>query len=128
MNIVIKNVTGEPVNDGLILELSKAGYPAGTKVYDVVKYQENNASACYWRDRNGDECVAYLGETCEEIKKLPRITEIHVFSLRGGGMAIDCYMNGKKVGPVKLSREDVLMWNDRTNQRMLAIKYLANLV
>jgi hypothetical protein len=30
MDIVIKNVTGRPDNEGMILELSRAGCPAGT--------------------------------------------------------------------------------------------------
>jgi hypothetical protein len=64
MNIIIKNITGEPVNDGLILELKRAGYPAGTKVYDV--YCNTNNNACYWSS-SGYDCVAYFGATCEEL-------------------------------------------------------------
>ena len=69
MNIVIKNVTGESVNDGLILELSKAGFPAGSVVYDVV-YRNVNKS-CEWSS-GGYDCTAYLGKTCERIPKRTR--------------------------------------------------------
>ena len=64
MNIIIKNVTSEPFNDWLIFELSRAGFPAGTKVYGV-KYSPKNNS-CQW-SCGGYDCVAWLGDTCEEI-------------------------------------------------------------
>ena len=118
MNIVIKNVTGEPVNNGLILELSKAGFPSGSVVHGVVYNPANKA--CYW-SANGNDCVAYLGETCEK-KKI--IKNIHIFSLREGGFAIDAVVNGKKVAPVKMSKEDVISFNDKTDRKALAEKYL----
>jgi len=62
MNILIKNVTGEPVNDGLILELSRAGFPSGSVVRGVAFSEANNS--CYW-SRGNDYCIAYLGETCQ---------------------------------------------------------------
>jgi hypothetical protein len=62
MNIIIKNVTGEPVNDGLILELSKVGFPAGSKVSHVYYFEPNHT--CYWSSGT-DDCIAYPGETCE---------------------------------------------------------------
>ena len=63
MDIIIKNVTGERGNDMLISELSKVGFPKGSIIYNV--YSPRN-KACFWS--SGDNhCVAYLGETCEEI-------------------------------------------------------------
>jgi len=118
MNIVIKNVTGEPVNDGMIFELSRAGNPAGTKIYNVAYFPANNA--CYWTYK-GNQCVAYLGQTCEE---LTVITGVHLFSLKTGGYAIEAKVNGKKVGPKKLSKEDVNFLTDKTNRIELAEKYL----
>ena len=55
-----------------------------------------------------------------------KITQIHIFSLREGGFAIDAVVNGKKVPPVKLSKEDVMRFTDKTDRKALAEKYLAN--
>jgi hypothetical protein len=63
MDIVIKNVTGEPDNDWYILELKKCGFPEGKIVYDTVYDPRNNS--CHWSSGT-DHCVAYLGQTCEE--------------------------------------------------------------
>ena len=54
--ILIKDVTG--LNAGYMLELSKAGYPPDSFV-DCYTYSSRN-NACYFND-----CVAYVGETCE---------------------------------------------------------------
>ena len=121
MNIIIKNVTGAPVNNGMISELSRAGNPAGTKIYNVAYVPAENA--CYWTYK-GNQCVAYLGETCEELTVTPKITGIHLFSLTKGGYAIEAKVNGKKVGPKKLSKEDVNYLTDKTNRIELAKKYL----
>ena len=56
--IVIKDVTGD--NAGYIWELERAGYPAGTVVRNF--YYQKSTNACYF-----DNCVAYVGETCEFI-------------------------------------------------------------
>ena len=61
MDIVIKNVTGDPSNDGCILELKWAGFPVGSVVKNV-QYDPKN-KACYW-SCGSDNCVAWLGETC----------------------------------------------------------------
>ena len=118
MNIVIKNVTGESVNSGLILELSKAGFPSGSIVRNVQYFPERNS--CEWSSGD-DNCIAYLGETCCE---LPKISKVHIFSLREGGYAIDALINGVKVGPKKLSREDVMSLTDKTDRVALVAKYL----
>jgi hypothetical protein len=68
MNIIIKNVTETPANDGLICELAKAGFPSGSVIYDV-EYRAANRS-CSW-SRGGYDCIAYLGETCGEIPEEP---------------------------------------------------------
>jgi hypothetical protein len=62
MTIIIKNVGNKRENWGYLWELQRAGYPEGTVVEDVCFSKKNNA--CYWRD-----CVAWLGATCEIIKK-----------------------------------------------------------
>jgi hypothetical protein len=58
MTIRIKNITGTRSNDCAIAELKRAGYPEGTIVEDARYTTSNNA--CYW-----DNCVAYIGQTCE---------------------------------------------------------------
>jgi hypothetical protein len=58
MDIIIKDVTGR--NEGYIWELSREGYPEGTIVRDVF---QNTNNACFFGN-----CVAWIGETCEEIK------------------------------------------------------------
>ncbi|MDR0207054.1 MAG: hypothetical protein LBI45_07355 [Bacteroidales bacterium] len=55
---MIKDVTGD--NAGYIMELRKEGYPEGTIVRQFTYSKSNNA--CYF-----DNCVAYVGETCEFI-------------------------------------------------------------
>ncbi|MDR1198643.1 MAG: hypothetical protein LBK94_06480 [Prevotellaceae bacterium] len=57
--IIIKDVTGD--NAGCMVELRREGYKEGTVVRDFVYHESNNA--CYF-----DNCVAYIGETCEFIK------------------------------------------------------------
>ena len=70
MNIVIKNVTGEPVNEGLISELSRAGFPAGSVVYDAVCSSGNKSCIL----SSGDyDCIAYIGETCERLPRRKRV-------------------------------------------------------
>jgi len=62
MDIIIKNITGDPSNDWCILELKKAGYPEGSIVRNV-NYDHKNKS-CSWSSGT-NHCVAWLGETCE---------------------------------------------------------------
>ena len=64
MNIIIKNVTGDPFNDWCIWELKRAGYPEGSIVRNVKHDQENES--CTWSS-GADHCVAWLGQTCETI-------------------------------------------------------------
>ena len=59
MDIIIKNSTGHPSNDWCIFELKREGYDKGSIIYNVKR--DENTNACYWGN-----CVAYLGETCEE--------------------------------------------------------------
>ena len=119
MDIVIKNVTGDPSNDGCIFELSCVGFPAGSVIRDVQFNRKNKA--CYWSS-GSDECIAWLGQTC--IKK-PKITNIGIFSPRGGGLAVCAFVDGKKVEPVKVSREDTNSYvSSPANARKLAEKYL----
>lgn len=118
MNIVIKNVTDEPVNEGLILELSKAEFPSGSIVRYVQYFPERNC--CEWSS-GANNCCAYLGETCIE---LPKISGVHISSLRDGGYTIDALINGKKVGPKNLPCEDVMSLSDKTDRNALAAKIL----
>lgn len=53
----------------------------------------------------------------------PQITKIHIFSLKTGGMAIECYINGEKKEPVKMTKEDVMSFNEKTDRQALATKY-----
>ena len=61
MDIIIKNVTGDPSNDWCILELKRAGFPAGSVIKNV-KYESINKT-CYWSS-GSENCVAWVGETC----------------------------------------------------------------
>ena len=56
--------------------------------------------------------------------KKVKISGLQIFSLMGGGSAIMAKIDGKKVGPVKMSREDVNSLTDKTDRRKLAEKYL----
>jgi len=118
MDILIKNVTGDPVNEGLIWELSRAGFRAGCIVRDVV--YDHNKKVCYWSSGT-DQCVAYIGETCLQ---LPKISHVHIYSSSEGGYKITAIIDGKKMDPRKLSREDVMNLNDKTDRKALAAKVL----
>jgi hypothetical protein len=61
MTIRIKNITGARSNEWPILELQREGYPEGS-IIENVRYTPGN-NACYWNN-----CVAWVGETCEIIK------------------------------------------------------------
>ena len=62
MDIKIKNVTGNPSNDWCILELKRAGFPEGSIINNAIFKETNNSFN--WSSGT-DDCVAYLGETCE---------------------------------------------------------------
>ena len=53
-----------------------------------------------------------------------KIKEVHIFSLTGGGYAIEAKINGKQSGPVKLSKEDANSLTEKTDRGKLAEKYL----
>ena len=68
MDIILKNVTGNPVNNGLLWEIRKVtGKKEGSIIYGVRHFPENKS--CQWSVGTND-CTAYLGETCEEIDLL----------------------------------------------------------
>jgi len=118
MNIIIKNVTGCPGNDWKIFELKRCGFPAGSIVRDVYFRPENNS--CTWSS-GADDCVAYLGETCEEVTpQAARISLEHIYQCKDGFM-IGAFVDGKEVAPVSISREDVLSYTDL---KALAAKFL----
>ncbi|MDR0694696.1 MAG: hypothetical protein LBF81_05305 [Prevotellaceae bacterium] len=58
MTILIKNITNTRSNACAIAELEREGYPEGSVIEDARYTPSNNA--CYWNN-----CVAYIGETCE---------------------------------------------------------------
>jgi len=121
MDIIIKNVTGEIDNHYLISELRRCGFPEGSVVRNTI-YNRKNKSCCW--SSGTDHCTAYIGKTCVKKK---RISEISVFSLREGGMAVCGYVDGKKVEPVKLSREDVMSYvSSPAHARKIAEKYLTS--
>jgi len=62
-------------------------------------------------------------ESEETDKKLPKIKDVHLASLKEGGMTIDAVVDGQKVGPVKLSKEDLNNFTDKTDRLELAKKY-----
>lgn len=59
-----------------------------------------------------------------ELDRKNKYENIHIFSIKGGGYGISASINGQKVGPIKLSKEDVNNLNDKTNRVELASKYL----
>lgn len=54
-----------------------------------------------------------------------RISDIHVFSLKTGGMAISCVIDGVKQSGKKMSREDLNSFSDKTDRYSLASKYFS---
>ena len=58
--IRIKNVDRTPESAGCILELKRAGFPEGSIIHGAKYNPENNSYR--WQD-----CVAYVGQTCEVI-------------------------------------------------------------
>ena len=73
------------------------------------------ATAVY-QDENGTMILYYSFK--REIKG------IHLYSLTGGGFAIEAIIDGVKSGPKKLSKEDVMTLTDKTDRKKLAEKYL----
>ncbi len=65
VKILIKNVTGDPDNDRCIDELSKSGAGVGS-IQDGIYFESNNSVQFEIGSRN---CTAWVGETCEIIKK-----------------------------------------------------------
>lgn len=55
-----------------------------------------------------------------------RVNNIEIYSLKGGGMAIRCMIDGVQQGGKRLSEEAVLAFNDRTDRRALAVDYFMN--
>lgn len=53
-----------------------------------------------------------------------KFKNIHIASSKEGGLLIDATLNGEKIGPVKLSKEDVNNFSDKTDRQELAKKYL----
>lgn len=61
---IIKNITGDSFNDCCIRELNHSGVPTGTVISG--KYNPKN-KAIDFKAPNGDDCVAWVGSTCEII-------------------------------------------------------------
>lgn len=62
--IMLVNVTGSATNEWCLFELKKAGFPQGSIIIDPYFDERNNSFT--WSSGTND-CVAYLGETCEII-------------------------------------------------------------
>jgi antirestriction protein ArdC len=54
-----------------------------------------------------------------------RISDINIFSLKNGGYAIRCKIDGEQQSAEKMSREDVINFTDKTDRKELAAKYFA---
>ena len=52
-----------------------------------------------------------------------RISDINIFSLKEGGMAIRCKIDNIQYSSVKLGKEDVLTFSETTDRKLLASKY-----
>lgn len=61
VKVVIKDITGE--NGGLIWELNRAGVKAG----DIIEGIYLPSSGAVEFTRGIYDCVAWMGETCEEL-------------------------------------------------------------
>ena len=55
-----------------------------------------------------------------------KIKDVHIYAMAGGGYAIEAIIDGTKSIPVKLSREDVLSLNEKTDRKKLALKYFCS--
>lgn len=64
-------------------------------------------------------------EQYQDKKTQSNFKDIHIFTPKEGGLSIDATLNGQKVGPVKISKEDVNSFSDKTNRQELAKKYLS---
>lgn len=70
--------------------------------------------------------IRQKGDKYELCDLRKRVNNIEVYSLKGGGMAIRCMIDGVQQGGKRLSEEAVLAFNDRTDRRMLAVDYFMN--
>ena len=52
-----------------------------------------------------------------------RISDINIFSLKTGGFAIRCKIDGEQQSAEKMTREDVINFTDKTDRFQLASKY-----
>ncbi len=66
----------------------------------------------------------YTSRIDNSIKK--RISNIHVFSLKTGGMAISCKIDGVKQSGKKMSQEDIKSFSDETDRYSLVGKYFSD--
>lgn len=65
MKVRIKNVTGSSANEWLLWELRKE---AGVKEGTVVEGKFNPSNKAIDFSTGTHDCVAWLGQTCEEVK------------------------------------------------------------
>ena len=65
MKVIIKNVTGSSANEWLLWELRKE---AGVKAGDIVEGRFNPKNKAVDFSTGTNDCVAWLGQTCEEVK------------------------------------------------------------
>lgn len=64
MKVRIKNITGDSFNESCIRELNRSGVATGV----IIKGRYREINQCIeFRAPNGDDCVAWLGQTCEEV-------------------------------------------------------------
>lgn len=63
ITVIVKNVTGSQENEWLLHELNRAGVKLGTK----IEGHFNPLSGSVQFESRCNNCVAWLGETCEEI-------------------------------------------------------------
>ena len=70
------------------------------------------------------EYLQAFKKRAKDMKRDVKISGVHVYSLKGGGFAIEAKINGVKSGPERLTKEDVMSLTDKTDRKKLAEKYL----
>ena len=88
VNAVIKNITGDDFVRCCINELSRSGVPVGTIISGT--YNRVNG-AIDFKAPNGDDCVAWVGSTCEIVedktKMLSKLKKGEYFRLKDSDKA-----------------------------------------
>lgn len=104
---IIKNVTGDSFNEACLRELSRSKIPVNT----IITGRFNPANnAIDFKSPNGDDCVAWVGATCEIVKTIPKD------ELKPGMVFFPDSNPDNHIVILKVCEDDVLMENVHTDK------------